>query len=348
MDVQIVPYPPPADAEDCKRITALAAYVAKNGTDIEKAVLQKEQNNPKFSFLSGGEYAGFYRWSIFVAKRNYTDEVINRLLAHHTERLQSTAAGYLDLLVEDRRVLENMLINNSGSKEGIKTIRCWITERSHSMAIIADIIAAHVRCLAQTRAPATSTKILHTIYLINDVFFNSAGLSQFGPYTQLIPQAQQLPVQPVYFFYFHLAAIFHHALTSADLQDKLLKLLHLWQTRAILSPFQVQEISTLMHQPPLVPPHPPVVPPFVINLPPPMIATIDPYTVSVGVLADVARAAYANAPPYSPLDASLLQQHTTSRKPNAEIVEDKIKKFYRAWDDMEYGSESCSDYSRDD
>lgn len=348
MEVQIVPYPPPTDPEDRKRITALAAYVAKNGADIEKAVLQKEQNNPKFNFLRGGEYAGFYQWSIFVSKQNYTDEVVNRLLTQHAERLQNTAAGYLDLLVEDRRVLENMLINNNGSKDGIKTIRCWITDRAHSMAVIADVIAAHVRCLAQTRAPATSTKILHTIYLINDVFFNSAGLSQFGPYTQLIPQSRQLFVQPVHFFYFHLAAIFHHALASADLRDKLLKLLHLWQTRSILTPFQVQEISTLMHQPPLIPPRPPVVPPFIINVPPPMIAKIDPYAANVGVLADIARAAYENAPPYSPLDSYLLQQ-PTSRKPNAEAIEDKIRDFYRTWDDMEYGSESSSsDYSRDD
>jgi len=39
----------------------MASYVVRNGVDFEEMMKQKEQGNPKFAFLFGGEHYQYYR-----------------------------------------------------------------------------------------------------------------------------------------------------------------------------------------------------------------------------------------------------------------------------------------------
>lgn len=45
-------------------IDKLAQFVARNGPEFEKMTKTKQKNNPKFSFLYGGEYFNYYQYKV--------------------------------------------------------------------------------------------------------------------------------------------------------------------------------------------------------------------------------------------------------------------------------------------
>lgn len=57
-----IPTPPPEEPSVAERIQKMANYVFRNGPDFEEMMKQKEQNNPKFGFLFGGEHCQYYRY----------------------------------------------------------------------------------------------------------------------------------------------------------------------------------------------------------------------------------------------------------------------------------------------
>ncbi|XP_023164732.2 calcium homeostasis endoplasmic reticulum protein isoform X2 [Drosophila hydei] len=55
---------PPRDASLRNIIDKLAEFVARNGPEFEAITKQKQQNNPKFEFLYGGEFASYYQFRV--------------------------------------------------------------------------------------------------------------------------------------------------------------------------------------------------------------------------------------------------------------------------------------------
>ncbi|XP_017860861.1 PREDICTED: calcium homeostasis endoplasmic reticulum protein isoform X4 [Drosophila arizonae] len=55
---------PPRDASLRNIIDKLAEFVARNGPEFEAITKQKQQNNPKFEFLYGGEFANYYQFRV--------------------------------------------------------------------------------------------------------------------------------------------------------------------------------------------------------------------------------------------------------------------------------------------
>lgn len=58
-----LPQPPP-DQELKNIIDKLAQFVARNGPEFEHMTKQKQKDNPKFSFLFGGEYFNYYQYRV--------------------------------------------------------------------------------------------------------------------------------------------------------------------------------------------------------------------------------------------------------------------------------------------
>ncbi|KAL4236438.1 hypothetical protein ACF0H5_004823 [Mactra antiquata] len=57
--------PKPPDDPDLKNIIdKLANFVARNGPEFESMTKQKQQDNPKFSFLFGGEHYSYYQYKV--------------------------------------------------------------------------------------------------------------------------------------------------------------------------------------------------------------------------------------------------------------------------------------------
>lgn len=63
------PAAPPADPELHKRIDKLVEYAAKNGPEFEAMIREKQQDNPEYSFLFGGEGHGYYRYKLWLSTR---------------------------------------------------------------------------------------------------------------------------------------------------------------------------------------------------------------------------------------------------------------------------------------
>ncbi|CAA2995382.1 calcium homeostasis endoplasmic reticulum -like isoform X1 [Olea europaea subsp. europaea] len=64
------PAPPPSDPELQKRIDKLVEYAVKNGPEFEAVVREREQENPAYNFLFGGEGHSYYRYKLWVATRH--------------------------------------------------------------------------------------------------------------------------------------------------------------------------------------------------------------------------------------------------------------------------------------
>ncbi|KAK1550149.1 hypothetical protein Q3G72_014540 [Acer saccharum] len=63
------PAPPPSDPELQKRIDKLVEYATKNGPEFEAMIREKQQDNPAYSFLFGGEGHGYYRYKLWLSAR---------------------------------------------------------------------------------------------------------------------------------------------------------------------------------------------------------------------------------------------------------------------------------------
>ncbi|KAL3835482.1 hypothetical protein ACJIZ3_010218 [Penstemon smallii] len=63
------PAPPPSDPELQKRIDKLVEYAVKNGPEFESVVREREQDNPAYSFLFGGEGHNYYRYKLWISTR---------------------------------------------------------------------------------------------------------------------------------------------------------------------------------------------------------------------------------------------------------------------------------------
>ncbi|XP_050218204.1 uncharacterized protein LOC126668977 [Mercurialis annua] len=61
------PAPPPSDPELQKRIDKLVEYTAKNGPEFELMIRQKQQDNPAYSFLFGGEGHSYYHYKLWLS-----------------------------------------------------------------------------------------------------------------------------------------------------------------------------------------------------------------------------------------------------------------------------------------
>ena len=59
----------PSDPELQKRIDKLVEYAAKNGPEFEAMIREKQQDNPDYSFLFGGEGNGYYRYKLWLSTR---------------------------------------------------------------------------------------------------------------------------------------------------------------------------------------------------------------------------------------------------------------------------------------
>uniref|UniRef100_A0A7M4FH05 Calcium homeostasis endoplasmic reticulum protein n=1 Tax=Crocodylus porosus TaxID=8502 RepID=A0A7M4FH05_CROPO len=74
---------PPDDQELRNVIDKLAQFVARNGPEFEKMTMEKQKENPKFSFLFGGDFYGYYKYKLALEQQ--------QLLCKQTQDIETTA-----------------------------------------------------------------------------------------------------------------------------------------------------------------------------------------------------------------------------------------------------------------
>lgn len=71
----------PRDFELANIIDKLANFVARNGEEFEEMTRQKQDQNPRFSFLSpNNEYHPYYKWRLMEERRSSVGESFNSTL----------------------------------------------------------------------------------------------------------------------------------------------------------------------------------------------------------------------------------------------------------------------------
>ncbi|KAL7992848.1 hypothetical protein Chor_017104 [Crotalus horridus] len=70
MEMPPPPLPPPPEDQELRNvIDKLAQFVARNGPEFEKMTMEKQKENPKFSFLFGGDFYGYYKYKLTLEQQ---------------------------------------------------------------------------------------------------------------------------------------------------------------------------------------------------------------------------------------------------------------------------------------
>ncbi|KAG6706222.1 hypothetical protein I3843_07G206500 [Carya illinoinensis] len=248
------PAAPPSDPELHKRIEKLVEYAAKNGPEFEAMIREKQQENPDYGFLFGGEGHGYYRYRLWLATHppggpfNPPFASLSIPMMHppplnappmnapqHHQHPQSfgihgrpdydqsskSFRGLSGPLPSDVAMELNSVLNNlNGTKESIKGAKNWFMQRSPFAPALAEALRERIFVLDD------SERQLHIIYLANDILFDSL-LRRTSP--DLDNEA--LAFVPV--LGSMLRRIYHNPQNKEENQTRLQKILELWASKDI-------------------------------------------------------------------------------------------------------------------
>ena len=153
------------------------------------------------------------------------------------EAFSRTPPGFIDLLDVDKICLMDQLRVNNGSKESIKNIRIWLNERAHSLCSSSVVFREFIFSIY--RQENSFAKILHSIYVLNDLLFNASEATTVGPYTLgFIRPGNEQVVNPLACLWPQLPSILWASSQAAhdDLlaREKLKKLAELWLSKHVI------------------------------------------------------------------------------------------------------------------
>ncbi|XP_034679204.1 calcium homeostasis endoplasmic reticulum protein-like isoform X2 [Vitis riparia] len=246
------PSAPPSDPELHKRIDKLVEYAAKNGPEFEVMIREKQQDNPAYSFLFGGEGHNYYRYKLWLSTRSsaaagasasmlgtpqmhqqpsylpFYDQQQQHpqpFLGHGRPDFDPSSKSFKGLsgpLPSDVAMeLSNVLNNLSGTKESIKGAKIWFMQRSPFAPALAEALRDRVFALDD------SERQLHIIYLANDILFDSLQ-RRINPH-ELDNEA--LAFKPV--LGSMLARIYHNPQNKEENQSRLQKILQFWASKEV-------------------------------------------------------------------------------------------------------------------
>ncbi|KAJ9687162.1 hypothetical protein PVL29_015855 [Vitis rotundifolia] len=249
------PSNPPSDPELHKRIDKLVEYAAKNGPEFEVMIREKQQDNPAYSFLFGGEGHNYYRYKLWLSTRSsaaaagasasmlgtpqmhqpsylpFFDQQQQQhqhpqpFLGHGRPDFDPSSKSFKGLsgpLPSDVAMeLSNVLNNLTGTKESIKGAKIWFMQRSPFAPALAEALRDRVFAVDD------SERQLHIIYLANDILFDSLQ-RRINPH-ELDNEA--LAFKPV--LGSMLARIYHNPQNKEENQSRLQKILQFWASKEV-------------------------------------------------------------------------------------------------------------------
>eukprot|EP00210_Caulerpa_lentillifera_P000880 g851.t1 len=143
---------PPGDSALIQRIKKLADYASRNGPEFVTLFKDKQQHNPEYGFLLGGEGHDYYRWCLHCCLTNESMEKgLDGLVSAHKDRF----GELLDSL--------------DGSKESIKASQNWFMKNLD----LAEDLAKHM--YDQIIDSNDITQQIRIFYVIDEILFKSRG-----------------------------------------------------------------------------------------------------------------------------------------------------------------------------
>ncbi|XP_059662991.1 uncharacterized protein LOC132308788 isoform X2 [Cornus florida] len=236
------PPAPPSDPELQKRIDKLIEYSAKNGPEFEAMIREKQQDNPAYSFLFGGEGHNYYRYKLWLSTRPpaglgapqmhqspfppfYEQQHPQPFVGHGRPDYDQSSRSFKGLsgpLPSDVAMeLNNVLSNLTGTKESIKGAKIWFMQRSPFAPALAESLRDRVFTMDD------SDRQLHIIYLANDILFDSLQ-RRIDPHNL---DNEALAFKPV--LGSMLARIYHNPQNKEENQSRLQKILQFWASKEV-------------------------------------------------------------------------------------------------------------------
>uniref|UniRef100_A0A3Q2P7T1 Calcium homeostasis endoplasmic reticulum protein n=1 Tax=Fundulus heteroclitus TaxID=8078 RepID=A0A3Q2P7T1_FUNHE len=157
-------------------IDKLAQFVARNGPEFEKMTMEKQKDNPKFSFLFGGEYFSYYKCKLAMEQqqeRGIIDQIINinqeRMTAAITLAMEQQIQKLLLETQLDITEFDNLLqpIIDTCTKDAISAGKNWMFNNAKTPQHC-ELMASHLRNRITVDSAHFELR-LHLIYLTNDV-----------------------------------------------------------------------------------------------------------------------------------------------------------------------------------
>lgn len=242
-----IPCHEPNNPEDVRTIVTLAEYVSKNGKEFEEKIKGDSKNANKFAFLFNVHSYNymFYLWRIYVSKHNLTPVDIDMKIKNYINHVTSIPPGLMDLTSSDRIEFNHLLDSIVGTRESIAYCRSWILDRSHSIRAIGDVM------LEFTQNCNSYSKILNTIYVINDVLFDGNNCFMRGIYLA-VADGQYFTQQRVYIFDLlmpQLVFIMKYGISKSQNMhesDAIYNLILLWCSHGLISEYQRDQLDFMI------------------------------------------------------------------------------------------------------
>lgn len=246
---------PPADDALVQRITKLADYAARNGSQFVELMRSKQSGNPEYAFLFGGEGSGYYTWYLYCTVHNMPpDQPLPDSAAAASEQPQPQQPvqplhPYLpphpSLPPEVDSGFTQVLQALNGSKDSIKASQSWFMACAAYAPALAEKMAQFCCHLHDYQ------RQLHLLYLANDILFNGLARRESGQGPE--SDAVALAFKPV--LGSMLAAAYYTAQQSEEARGQLTKIVQFWGDRAVFTNAAVTELATAMYSP-YTPPQP--------------------------------------------------------------------------------------------
>ncbi|KAE8735527.1 putative nucleolysin tia-1 [Hibiscus syriacus] len=210
-----------------------ASPPSKNGPEFEAMIREKQQDNPDYNFLFGGEGNGYYS-SITISILSLSLLLAIQIMFSPSKAFWSTPS---DVAME----LTNMLSNLNGTKESIKSAKIWFMQRSAFAPALAEALRDRIFTLED------SERQLHVIYLVNDILFDSLQ-RRANPHDL---DNEALAFKPV--LGSMLARIYHNPQNEEN-RSRLQRILQFWASKEVYSQDDIYVLESEMISGPPGPP----------------------------------------------------------------------------------------------
>ncbi|KAL4434358.1 hypothetical protein ABPG75_000799 [Micractinium tetrahymenae] len=259
---------PPFDVALQKRIDALCAYAAKNGTAFLQSIIEKQSSAPEYSFLHGGPGADYYQYKLQAATAaapsaqpaqggTAPPTTATAAAAPAAPAVAPAAASaapapapaaaaptqqdaqdpaLATLPVEVSSGWQQVLGLLTGSRDSIRNSQQWFMACAPYAAGMAAMMLQHVLHLADYQ------KQLHVVYLANDILFKGlsmraagSGPDQDGIAAAFKPRLGRL-----------LRQTYVTGGQAAEVQQNLLRVVNFWAERGVFDHLAVEQMTMEM------------------------------------------------------------------------------------------------------
>mmetsp|Transcript_45673 Transcript_45673/g.114940 ORF Transcript_45673/g.114940 Transcript_45673/m.114940 type:complete len:661 (-) Transcript_45673:198-2180(-) len=223
----------PEDPERARLISKLADYIVREGAQFEQMIMQREKDNPKFSFLFqvGSSENNFYRWKVWSLTQGDSDtswstEPFQMLppagpwwIPPHCPGQDSKETARLP--AETREQFEDLLHALTAERELIKEGMVFAVEQAEFAFEIADILTESL-----TIPTTPLSRKLARLYLVSDILYNSGlPIPHVSLYRTRLEESLPLIFEGLLEVYSSISG----RITAKNMKERVLKVLHMWE-----------------------------------------------------------------------------------------------------------------------